>query len=89
MKSDIAKEKIYPNFQSPQFLREHIEKTFQFYHPRCIDSQGGFYQFFKDNGDIYDDHTRHLVSSTRFVFNMQWLRWNSTSHNTSHKFNTA
>ena len=69
MKSDIAKEKIYPNFQSPQFLREHIEKTFQFYHPRCIDSQGGFYQFFKDNGDIYDDHTRHLVSSTRFVFN--------------------
>jgi mannose/cellobiose epimerase-like protein (N-acyl-D-glucosamine 2-epimerase family) len=30
---------------------------------------GGFYHFFRDDGSVYDLHTRHLVSSTRFVFN--------------------
>jgi len=40
-----------------------------FYHPRAIDPRGGFYHFFKDDGTVYDAHTRHLVSSTRFVFN--------------------
>ena len=27
---------------------------------------GGFFQFFKDDGTVYDRRTRHLVSSTRF-----------------------
>ena len=40
-----------------------------FYHPRAIDPRGGFYHFFKDDGRVYDARTRHLVSSTRFVFN--------------------
>lgn len=57
------------DFKSRDFLQQHIDKTMAFYHPRCVDNKGGFYQFFKDNGDIYDDSTRHLVSSTRFVFN--------------------
>lgn len=41
----------------------------RFYHPRCIDPSGGFFHFFRDNGSVYDGQTRHLVSSTRFVFN--------------------
>ncbi len=57
------------DFQSIDFLKSHIQSTFAFYHPRCIDPKGGFYHFYKDNGDIYDADTRHLVSSTRFVFN--------------------
>ncbi|MDE2345081.1 MAG: AGE family epimerase/isomerase, partial [Gammaproteobacteria bacterium] len=40
-----------------------------FYHPRAVDPKGGFYQYFKDDGAIYDANHRHLVSSTRFVFN--------------------
>jgi mannose/cellobiose epimerase-like protein (N-acyl-D-glucosamine 2-epimerase family) len=40
-----------------------------FYHPRAIDPDGGFYHFWRDDGSIYDTHTRHLVSSTRFIFN--------------------
>ena len=40
-----------------------------FYHPRCIDASGGFYHYFKDDGTVYDSASRHLVSSTRFVFN--------------------
>ncbi|BFM47921.1 AGE family epimerase/isomerase [Marinomonas sp. THO17] len=58
-----------PNFRSPEFLSSHIQNTMAFYHPNCIDPNGGFFHFFKDNGEIYDSDTRHLVSSTRFVFN--------------------
>lgn len=59
----------FPAFKSVDFLKDHIQKTMHFYHPRCIDPAGGFFHFFKDNGDIYDTDTRHLVSSTRFIFN--------------------
>jgi mannose/cellobiose epimerase-like protein (N-acyl-D-glucosamine 2-epimerase family) len=58
-----------PDFRSESFLREHIAKTMAFYHPRAIDPAGGFFQYFKDDGTIYDRSHRHLVSSTRFVFN--------------------
>lgn len=63
-----------PDFGSRGFLLDHIRRTMRFYHPRCIDPAGGFFHFFRDDGGIYDRHTRHLVSSTRFVFNyaMAW-----------------
>jgi len=60
---------MLPDFRSPDTLLAHIAHTMQFYHPRCIDPSGGFYHFFLDDGTVYDEHTRHLVSSTRFVFN--------------------
>ena len=58
-----------PDFRSPDFLRAHIAQTMAFYHPRCIDPDGGFFHYFRDDGSIYDRAHRHLVSSTRFVFN--------------------
>ena len=58
-----------PDFRSPGFLRGHVRDTMAFYHPRCIDPAGGFFQYFRDDGSIYDRSHRHLVSSTRFVFN--------------------
>ncbi len=58
-----------PDFRSAAFLREHIAQTMAFYHPRAIDPAGGFFHYFKDDGSIYDRSHRHLVSSTRFVFN--------------------
>jgi len=58
-----------PDFRSPAFLRAHIADTMAFYHPRCIDPNGGFFHYFRDDGSIYDANHRHLVSSTRFVFN--------------------
>lgn len=58
-----------PVFRNPQFLLEHIRHTMAFYHPRAIDPKGGFYHFYRDNGTVYDANTRHLVSSTRFIFN--------------------
>ena len=58
-----------PNFRSEEFLLAHIRQTMAFYHPRCIDPAGGFFHYFKDDGSVYDRSHRHLVSSTRFVFN--------------------
>jgi mannose/cellobiose epimerase-like protein (N-acyl-D-glucosamine 2-epimerase family) len=58
-----------PDFRSESFLHAHIAQTMAFYHPRAIDPAGGFFHYFKDDGTIYDRSHRHLVSSTRFVFN--------------------
>ncbi|MEC3889162.1 AGE family epimerase/isomerase [Xanthomonas campestris] len=58
-----------PDFRSADVLRQHIADTMAFYHPRAIDPAGGFFQYFRDDGSIYDAGHRHLVSSTRFVFN--------------------
>ena len=58
-----------PDFRSIAFLRAHIEHTMAFYHPRAIDPAGGFFHYFRDDGAVYDAGHRHLVSSTRFVFN--------------------
>jgi mannose/cellobiose epimerase-like protein (N-acyl-D-glucosamine 2-epimerase family) len=58
-----------PNFRSEEFLLAHIRQTMAFYHPRCVDPAGGFFHYFKNDGSIYERTHRHLVSSTRFVFN--------------------
>lgn len=59
----------FPDFTQDEFLHQHIRDTLAFYEPNIDDPNGGFYQNFLDNGDVYDKQTRHLVSSTRFVFN--------------------
>lgn len=62
-------EKTMPDFRTSDFLLGHIRHTLSFYEGRCLDPTGGFFHFFKDDGTVYDTRTRHLVSSTRFVFN--------------------
>jgi mannose/cellobiose epimerase-like protein (N-acyl-D-glucosamine 2-epimerase family) len=58
-----------PDFRSRDFLLSHVRDTLAFYAPTARDPSGGFFHFFKDDGSVYDRTTRHLVSSTRFVFN--------------------
>ena len=58
-----------PQFRSPDFLQQHIKSILDFYEPRVIAADGGFHQCFMDDGTVYDPGMRHLVSSTRFVFN--------------------
>jgi len=58
-----------PDFTSPVFLRQHIESILDFYQPNVRAADGGFHQCFRDDGSVYDTGMRHLVSSTRFVFN--------------------
>ena len=59
---------VPPDFRRPEFLLGHIRQTLSFYDGRCLDPSGGFFHFFKDDGTVYDRRTRHLVSSTRYVF---------------------
>ncbi|RTL44321.1 MAG: AGE family epimerase/isomerase [Burkholderiales bacterium] len=65
-----------PDLRQPEALLAHMRHTLAFYAPRVIDPGGGCFHFFKDDGTVYDRRTRHLVSSTRFVFNhaLAW-RW--------------
>ena len=56
-----------PDFRSPDFLRAHMRDTLAFYLPRALDPSGGLFHFLRDDGTVYDRHTRHLVSSTRYV----------------------
>ena len=57
-----------PDFADPAVLRAHVADTMDFYHPRAIDPAGGFFHYFRDDGSVYDARHRHLVSSTRFVY---------------------
>ncbi|MEZ4514062.1 MAG: AGE family epimerase/isomerase [Chloroflexota bacterium] len=59
----------FPDFRSQPFLTAHIQSTLNFYLPHCVDLNGGFFHHFRDDGTIYNHTIRHLVSSTRFVFN--------------------
>ena len=58
-----------PDFRSAEFLRRHIADTMAFYQAHALDPQGGFFHYFRDDGSVYERSHRHLVSSTRFVFN--------------------
>ena len=71
-----------PDFRSPDFLIGHVQHTLAFYDGRSLDPHGGFFHFFKDDGTVYDRRTRHLVSSTRFVFNnaTAWRRFGRPEH---------
>ena len=62
------------NLRNPDVLLAHMRHTLDFYAPRARDATGGYFHCFKDDGHVYDRRTRHLVSSTRFVFN-QALAW--------------
>jgi len=58
-----------PDFNSRSFLIKHIDSILEFYETNVDDPNGGFYQNFKDDGQRYDQDIRHLVSSTRFIYN--------------------
>ena len=75
-----------PDFRQPQVLLAHMRHTLAFYAPRARDPSGGFFHFFKDDGSVYDRRTRHLVSSTRFVFNqaVAWRWFNAPMDDVAH-----
>ena len=54
---------------SRSFLQDQIENIVQFYYPECIDEKlGGYINQFRDDGSIFDDQTKHLVGTCRFVY---------------------
>nr|WP_010132768.1 AGE family epimerase/isomerase [Microbulbifer agarilyticus] len=58
-----------PDFRSEEFLTGHIRSILDFYAPNVIDESGGFFHNYRDDGSLFESGLRHLVSSTRMVFN--------------------
>lgn len=56
-----------PDFRSPAFLRDHIERMLGFYHPRCLDPRGGYFHYYWSDGRFKDPDKRALVSSARMI----------------------
>ena len=59
-----------PDFRSRDFLLRHMREIMDFYHPACInETDGGYFNFFRNDGFITNRKTQHIVSTTRFIFN--------------------
>jgi mannose/cellobiose epimerase-like protein (N-acyl-D-glucosamine 2-epimerase family) len=56
-------------YRSRDYLVAHIKSILDFYEPNIVDPSGGFFQNFKDDGSVFNEGDRHLVSSTRMVIN--------------------
>src|SRR5689334_4257715 len=57
-----------PYVRSAEIPHDLNLQTVWVYDGRRVHPTGGFFHYFKDDGTVYDRSTRHLVSSTRFVF---------------------
>ncbi len=57
------------NFYDKSMLVEHIKSILAFYDPVVIDDQGGYFQNFLDNGEVFNPQFKQLVSSTRIIVN--------------------
>ena len=66
-----------PDFGNPEFLLRHMQSLMDFYLPQAHDPSGGHYQYFLDDGTIWDHDPRHLVSATRYAVTHSML-WRAT-----------
>jgi mannose/cellobiose epimerase-like protein (N-acyl-D-glucosamine 2-epimerase family) len=58
-----------PDVRSRSFLSGQVESIVDFYYPACIDTElGGYINQFRDDGTIFDAHTKHLVGTCRFIY---------------------
>lgn len=56
-------------FQNPAWLKSQVFSILNFYYPRCMDDANeGYYNCFLDDGTICDPYNKHLVSTTRFIY---------------------
>ena len=87
-----------PDFESSEFLQEHVQSILAFYEPRVLAPEGGFHSCFLDNGDCYDPNSRQLVGSARYVANYatayrlygkpnhkEWAQWGLDFLTQSHR----
>jgi mannose/cellobiose epimerase-like protein (N-acyl-D-glucosamine 2-epimerase family) len=59
------------SWRNPEWLQSNIGRILEFYHPECIDTARGGYiaQLDEETGDIYDEQSKHLVATCRFIAN--------------------
>lgn len=58
-----------PQSYDRDFLLAHCHDILAFYTPRLIDSSGGFFHNYLDDGSLFNPGFRQLVSSTRLIVN--------------------
>jgi len=58
------------NFKDAEFVKNHAFDLIKFYKKNVKDEEyGGFYCAFLDNGKVYDNEVKDLISITRFILN--------------------
>ena len=58
------------NFKDTEFVKIHAFDLIEFYKKNIKDEEyGGFYCAFLDNGKVYDNEVKDLISITRFILN--------------------
>jgi len=57
------------HFYDNDFLTQHCQSILGFYTDRVVDPNGGYFQNFYDDGEIFNGEFKQLVSSTRIVVN--------------------
>jgi mannose/cellobiose epimerase-like protein (N-acyl-D-glucosamine 2-epimerase family) len=57
------------NYLSCDFLMPHSQSILDFYTPRVIDENGGFFHNYYNDGTLFLKDQKHLVSSTRIIVN--------------------
>ncbi|MBT3136183.1 AGE family epimerase/isomerase [Alteromonas sp. ALT199] len=57
------------NFYSRDFLSTHCESILNFYTLRVVDENGGYFQNYYDDGEVFNAGFKQLVSSTRIIVN--------------------
>ena len=85
-------------FENHEFLEQHIQSTLDFYSPRVVSPEGGFYGGFTDSGECLSPNSRQLVGSARYVFNyatayrlygepkhLEWAIWGLDFLTNSHR----
>lgn len=60
------------NFFDSKFIVEHCRSILKFYNHRVVDKSGGYFQNYYDDGSLFNESFRHLVSSARIVMNYSW-----------------
>jgi len=57
------------NYFNKPFLQQHCQDILNFYTSRVVDKKGGYFQNYYDNGTLFSEGKKQLVSSTRIIVN--------------------
>jgi mannose/cellobiose epimerase-like protein (N-acyl-D-glucosamine 2-epimerase family) len=70
------------NFYEKDFLLKHSQDILSFYNCIVIDPKGGYFQNFYDDGSLFDQGFKQLVSSTRIIVNyaLAGIEFNNTEY---------
>ena len=77
------------DFRNPKFLQQHIDSILAFYRPNVRDHlHGGLHQNYRDDGSVFNPGHKHLVSTTRMIFNYCKAYQNASSELERAEFKT-